>query len=158
MKRLGLVFLLIFCSFGASVVEGETCWESIPLVDSVVVKYELKLSEFKNKSIAAINEVVASASLNNIQKHDAITNILIHKRKEVLVIKWAGINELQAIFHPTEGEIFFNGLKKFLGLTRSPTLYPFRCFVKEAKYLAIKSFDTYKAIALRGIHMNKKYD
>lgn len=156
MRHFGLVFLLVFYQFG-SFVADETCWDSIPKIISIVNKYETQFSEFLNSSLAEIEEVSADTSLNDTQKFNTIIKILIKRRVEILEIKWTGIKELSAVFEVkvTEGEILFNGLKKFLGLTRSPTFFPFRCYVKDAKHLATKAYETYQSVAQLGIHINK---
>lgn len=150
------VFLLLFCRFGASVEQSEgTCWNTIPRVQSVTDKYETTLAGFLNDSITEVNEISANVNFSDSQKYAAITKLLKQKRTNLLEIKWAGIVEFAEIFGPTDGKIVNNGLKKFLGMTKSPTIFPFKCYVKDAKYLAMKSYDTYKLIAQRGIHMKK---
>lgn len=155
MKRFKLVFFLLFCQFGASFAQSETCWETMSKVQSVVDKYETKLAGFLNDSLAEINEISTNINLSNNQKYSAVVKILKQKRTDVLEIKWAGIAELVDIFGPANGKILRNGLKKFLGMTRSPTLFPFKCYVKDAKHLAINAYDTYKFIAQRGIYVKK---
>lgn len=94
--------------------------------------------------------------MTNQEKADRITDILVAKRTEILTLKWAGIRELEAIFPRVNGEIFDNRFKKFLGLNVSPTLFPFKCYVKEAKELAIAAYDAYKWTAQRGIFVKDR--
>jgi hypothetical protein len=155
MRRCSLVFLLLFYQFGSIVGDGQTCWASVPQILSIVTSSDVKFNEFLVQSLADIKVIRNDNSLTAAQKTDAVTKILIKKRTEVVEIKWKIIREMEAVFKPFEGEIFANGLKKILGLSKSPTLYPFRCFVKEAKGVAIKAYETYQRVAQHGIHVNK---
>jgi hypothetical protein len=155
MSRFLLVFLAIFCQFQVNLANFTTCWEVTQQIQEIFSKNHAIYQKFTIDNVHEINHIFHNPNLSNQEKTAMITSILVQKRTEILRLKWAGIRELEGIFSGVRGKIIDNGLKKFLGLNVSPTLFPFRCIVKEAKMLAISAYDAYKWFAQRGVFVKK---